>query len=273
MNAAAGLTALAQTLGITAALMVTIFVASHLLVRYGLVPLSAAFSLSGFNLALFYLLILPGTIIHELSHYLACLATGVRVRQMRLFSPHTDGVVGWVVHDRADPLRRNIIALAPFLGGSLAMYALIRFALPPTDADPLKAIAGDPASDFRAVVLALTDIARSANVHDLKTWLGFYILLSLGYAIAPSRQDLGHLLADGLLAAGCILFIIVVDSHFQLHLAQSSLINRVALALAAAIRSLNALLLLACAAITSGALVIIPAASVVYWLRRSLISE
>jgi len=270
VDPAAGLTALAYASGVTVALMVAIYVCSHLLLRYGLVPLSAAFSFSGFNVPLFYLLILPGTVVHELSHVLACLMTGVHVRDVRLFSPQANGVVGWVTHDTADPLRRGFIALAPFLGGSVAIYALIRFVLPPTEVDPLTSQPVDLALGFKAAAATIVGIVRSSNLHEPKTWFGLYLLFSLGYAVAPSRQDLHHLVAGGLMVIGLIMSVIVIDGWFQLRLMQNGLINNAAANVAVALQHLNALLMLACAGIALGTAVIVPVAVLSYWLRRSL---
>ena len=223
-----GLESLAYGLGVMIVLMATIFVLSRILMLYGILPLSAAFSFSGFNLLLFYLLILPGTIVHEMSHYLACLLTGVRVRQVRLFSPQENGAVGWVVHERVDPVRRNVIALAPFLGGAVVIYLLVRFVLLSGQTDPLILASDDMAQGLRATVASVLDVLRSADLRQVKTWLVFYVLFSLGFAVAPSKQDLGHFVADGALALGLVLVIKVTDSYYELGLARSGLVNDVA---------------------------------------------
>ena len=50
------------------------------------------------------------TTIHELCHVMACVLLGVRVRAFQT----TDGNGGSVLHDRVDPVRTTIIALAPY---------------------------------------------------------------------------------------------------------------------------------------------------------------
>ena len=78
-----------------------------------------------------YLLALPGTVLHESAHYLACVLLRVRVgRQLRtrdgrrarvrLFFPTRDPVtgavrLGSVPHARTGPLRGALIAIAPLL--------------------------------------------------------------------------------------------------------------------------------------------------------------
>ena len=78
-----------------------------------------------------YVLAMPGTVLHESAHYLACVILRVPVgRQLRtraggrarvrLFHPQRDRVsgsvtLGMVPHARTDPLRGALIAIAPLL--------------------------------------------------------------------------------------------------------------------------------------------------------------
>jgi hypothetical protein len=78
-----------------------------------------------------YLLAMPGTVLHESAHYLACVLLRVRVgRQLRtrdgrrarvrLFFPTRDPLtgsvtLGMVPHARTDPVRSALIAIAPLL--------------------------------------------------------------------------------------------------------------------------------------------------------------
>lgn len=265
-----GLDSLAYSAAVTVLLMVVLYLLSRVLMRFGLLPLSAALSLSGFNTLLFYVLILPGTVVHELSHYLACLLTGVRVRDVRLFSPQSDGAVGWVVHDQADPIRRNIIALAPFVGGSLAIYLLLRFGPLGREAGELLAIAPDVGQGFGRTLEAVVALLRSADLSGWGAWLLLYVIFSLGYAVAPSRQDLGHLLVDGLLAIALALLVALADYALRLDLAHSPAANALAAGVAGLLQYLNALLLFTCVVIGLGTLLIVPIAFVAYQLRAGL---
>ncbi len=262
-----GLAALAYAVLVATTLMVALFLLSRALLRFALLPLSAAFSTSGFNLILFYLLILPGTIVHEVSHYLACILTGVRVREVRLFSPQKNGAIGWVIHDQADMVRRNIIAFAPFVGGSLAIYGLVRIGLPFGQLDPLALAPNDPAQGFVAIVGAIADSLRAADTRQLGTWVSLYLLFSLGFAVAPSPPDLGHLLADAGIVLCIAVVVVALDDQFSLGLGQSSLLNGVATALARGLQQLNALLLFSCAVVALGAVVIIPVSLLAYRIR------
>jgi hypothetical protein len=236
--------AFASVIATTTALMVALFLVSHVTLRYGLLPMSAALSLSGFNLALFYLLILPGTVIHELSHLGACALMGVRIRQARLFAPQADGTLGWVEYDRTDIVRRNIIAFAPFLGGSLALYALARIALPNGD-DLLPPLAPDKnvAQTFVTAVTGTITILSQMDVQRVTTWLFLYGVFSLGFAISPSRTDFAELSADGAILTGIGLFLALVDYQLGLGLGHNALVLTILGTLTALLSVINSLLL------------------------------
>ncbi len=268
-----GLETLAYALSVTVGLMVAVFVLSRILLRYGLLPLAAVFSVSGFNTFLLYLLVFPGTVIHELSHYLACLMTGVHVREVRLFSPQKNGALGWVLSDPADPFRRSIIALAPFLGGSLAIYLLVHFGLPAGELDPLTVVPGDLVQGFQASLTSIAATLQAADLHRASTWLVLYVLFSLGFAVAPSNEDLAPLFAYVLLALGLVIIIRAADQHYTWGIAQSEVLNSIALSLTRLFQRLNALLLFASAAVALGTLLIVPFAMLGLWLRSGLSSS
>ena len=83
---------------------------------------------------LFYFLLAPGTIVHELSHTVASLVLLVPVREVHLFRlrHEPDGTVqlGEVVHADADPLRNFFIAMAPLFVASVLIYFLSVWLLP-----------------------------------------------------------------------------------------------------------------------------------------------
>jgi hypothetical protein len=71
---------------------------------------------------LLYILFFPGVILHEFSHYLACLATGVKVFEVRFFG----GSEAYVRHARAGLAPSVIITLAPFFVSNIAGFLLLR---------------------------------------------------------------------------------------------------------------------------------------------------
>lgn len=65
-----------------------------------------------------YALAAPGTVLHELSHWLMCKLVGVRTGRVTLFRPRREGssiTLGQVEHASADPLRLTLVSIAPLL--------------------------------------------------------------------------------------------------------------------------------------------------------------
>jgi hypothetical protein len=150
-----------------------------------------------------YLFAMPGTVLHESAHYLACVLLRVRVgRQLRtrdgrrarvrLFYPTRDPLTGSVTlgsvpHARTDPLRSALIAIAPLL---LVPPLLLAIAL---------AFAGT------------SDLAQLRHLlPHLTTWklaLLAYVAFSCGQAAFPSPGD--HIGKLGALALIAVLAVVV----------------------------------------------------------------
>jgi hypothetical protein len=66
-----------------------------------------------------YFLVAPGTALHELSHWIMCIALRVPAEAPVLFKPETneDGsmTLGYVNHAETDPFRGALVAIAPVL--------------------------------------------------------------------------------------------------------------------------------------------------------------
>jgi hypothetical protein len=132
----------------------------------------------------FYLLVLPGVVLHEGAHYLACLITGTKVVRFAPFSPQrsADGrlVLGYVRHERRAFPIRAIIGLAPVLLNPLGLLFTTALLTPLTFrqvADPSVGIVvkGIFASGF------LTGVPLQAAV-----WA--YLSLSFALGSVPSRS-------------------------------------------------------------------------------------
>jgi hypothetical protein len=148
---------------------------------------------------LFQILLLPGVALHELSHYLAALLLGVRVRQVSL-RPQVQGQkirMGAVVMDKPDPLRGLLIGLAPFLLGSTAIILIGHRIF---EVGAVIQAAGH--SDAQAMIDA---IRAALRVNDAGIWV--YLLLAISNAMLPSASDrdaLWPMLAFGGLIAGAV---------------------------------------------------------------------
>jgi hypothetical protein len=162
-----------------------------------------------------YLLAMPGTVMHEAAHYIACLVlrvpVGRQVRgrdgnraRVRWFFPTRDPAtgsvtLGMVPHARTDPLRGAMIAIAPLL------------LIPPILVAIVFALAGT------------TDLAHLRHVlPDLAIWrlvLLAYAAFTCAQAAFPSRGD--HIGARGAATLIAILgvtiaVIIARDGHREL---------------------------------------------------------
>ena len=144
--------------------------------------------------ALHYVVLLPGVILHELSHWLAAKLVGVRTAGISLMPEIRRGGtirLGAVKVGRSDPLRESWIGIAPFVSGTAAILLL---------ADWRFGVELQPALSLGAV---LATMASSLRAPDALLWL--YLLFSISNAMLPSESDrqpwLAALLFLGLAAA------------------------------------------------------------------------
>jgi hypothetical protein len=129
---------------------------------------------------IYYLLLLPGIVLHELSHVLVALLLGLRVSQFSL-GPRVRGryiELGSVRVSSGGALRDSLVGMAPFLAGTAVLLAV----------------------GYRVFNLGLLDgvwragwpgVARSLDtllaVPDL--WLWVYVLFAASNAMVPSPAD------------------------------------------------------------------------------------
>jgi len=130
---------------------------------------------------IFFLIFLPGTLVHELSHWLAAKLLGVRTGRIVIWpQAKRDGTLwlGAIQIGRADPLRSSLIGLAPLISGSL-LVALIGAHL---QLDALGAAVASGRWDpvWEALV-------RSISLPDF--WLWLYLLFATANRMLPSPAD------------------------------------------------------------------------------------
>lgn len=81
-------------------------------------------------------LFFPGVVLHELSHVLACAATGVKVHKVKWF-----GVTeAFVQHDKPRALSGLVISLAPLLINNVLGFFLLKSANAALPSEPVAAI-------------------------------------------------------------------------------------------------------------------------------------
>ena len=138
----------------------------------------------------FYLLVYPGVVLHEGTHYLACLLTRTRVIRFAPFSPgrrSNDGrlVLGYVRHERRAFPVGALIGLAPILVNPLGLLLVTALLTPLT----FQEVANPSA---RVVV---EGIFASGFLTDTPLLAAIWAYLSLSFALGsvPSREDLSSL--------------------------------------------------------------------------------
>ncbi len=151
----------------------------------------------------FYLLVFPGVVLHEGSHFLACLLTRTKVSRFAPFSPgrSNDGrfVLGYVRHERRAFPVGAIIGLAPILLNPLGLLFVTALLTPLT----LQEVAHPSIEVMGKEIFAsgfLTDTPLLAT-----TWV--YLSLSFALGSVPSREDLSSL-PMLLLIFGCAILLI-----------------------------------------------------------------
>jgi hypothetical protein len=145
----------------------------------------------------FLALVLPGVVLHESAHYLACLLTGTKVSRFAAFSPRRspDGrlVLGYVCHERRGFLIGAIIGLAPVLLNPLGIVLVTALLTPLT----LSEVA---AASFATVTHGLAGGFFADTPLLATVWA--YLSLSLALGSVPSREDLSSLPAVLLIFGG-----------------------------------------------------------------------
>ncbi len=139
------------------------------------------FNSSNAGMALLWFVLLPGVVLHELSHWLMAKLLGVPTGRLRL-TPSVQGkqvVLGSVEIKRTDPLRDSLVGLAPFLAGTLALLAIGYWVF---DAASLGLAWERGAWGQMGQVLV-----AAFRVND--AWLWLYLLVAVSNAMMPSPSD------------------------------------------------------------------------------------
>jgi hypothetical protein len=129
-------------------------------------------------LLLYFVLILPGVLLHEISHAVVAWVLRVRVRHLsigiRRKKAGNKVALGSVDIARTDPIRGSLIGLAPLIAGCAAILLISNWGLR-MDGFELEGQA------------FWKELRRVYQVPDF--WLWVYLVLAIGNAMLPSAAD------------------------------------------------------------------------------------
>ncbi len=151
---------------------------------------------------LYAIVLLPGVLLHELSHALVAVLVGVKIGRINIL-PQRAGKriqLGFVPVQQTDFLRASLIGGAPLLFGSIVVVAVGYgvFATP-------ELMGALSAGDLRTAFTLFVALLRAPDV-----WIWVYLIFAVSNTMLPSRSDvhawpfLGFVVA---LIAGFIVFI------------------------------------------------------------------
>ena len=139
------------------------------------------FNKADYGMTLLWLVLLPGILLHEASHWLTARLLGLKTGKFR-FTPSTvkgQIVLGSVEVQRSNAFKDSLVGLAPFLAGTLALLIL-----------------GYAVFDVGALGRAWQDnawqrmfdlLAGTLRVDDAFLWL--YLVFAISNAMMPSPSD------------------------------------------------------------------------------------
>jgi hypothetical protein len=147
----------------------------------------------------YYLLLLPGIFLHELSHYIMAWLLGLRLGKFSLGPKRRRGnavELGSVTVGSGGALRDSLVGLAPFLGGTAALLLIGYLVF------NLAALGRAwTASGWRGIWGAVDGVWRVADF-----WLWAYLIFAISNAMTPSPADRRPWLTAGLYVALALIF-------------------------------------------------------------------
>lgn len=131
---------------------------------------------------LYFVLLLPGILIHELSHWLAAKMLGVRTGKISFRPSRKRGNqmrMGSVRIARTDPFRASLIGVAPLISGSLAILIIGQLILG----------LGSPEEVWLSGEWEQVGESLLASLKVPDFWLWLYLIFAISNAMLPSETD------------------------------------------------------------------------------------
>mgnify|MGYP001065205454 CR=1 FL=1 len=132
-------------------------------------------------MVLYALPLLPGIVLHELSHAIMAILLGARIGRISI-RPKLAGQrvqLGFVPVEKTDPIRASLIGLAPLLVGSGAIL-LIGYLVFDIGTVRAALVAGD----WTSVLAGLEGMLKASDA-----WIWAYLIFAVGNTMLPSRAD------------------------------------------------------------------------------------
>lgn len=157
-------------------------------------------------LILYFVVVLPGVVIHELSHWLMAKLVGARVSLPSL-GPVRRGrgkqiSLGSVRVGKVGPVRASLIGVAPLLGGSAVILLIGNLVLGISEL--AGAVAGQGVAGF------FDALAQMARVGDF--WLWLYLIFAVSNAMLPSESDMATIRPVLIFLGGITAVVLLVSS-------------------------------------------------------------
>lgn len=134
------------------------------------------------TMLLYFVLLLPGILIHELSHWLAARLLGVRTGKISLWPSKGRGNqmrMGSVRIARTDPFRASLIGVAPLINGCIAILIIGQLILGLGDLGEVL-LSGEWGQVWESILTHL----RAPDF-----WLWLYLIFAISNAMLPSEAD------------------------------------------------------------------------------------
>lgn len=133
---------------------------------------------AGCGLKLLFYVLLPGVILHELSHYVCAKILFVRTGDIQIGLGNARAkqvTLGTVNIARTDPFRESLIGAAPFVVGIVAIWLIAAWGF---DVWP---------QGGASLELFFRRVGEYSN--DWTTWLDLYLIFAVSTAMIPSKSD------------------------------------------------------------------------------------
>lgn len=147
----------------------------------------------------YYLLMFPGIVLHEASHYLAAKLLGIKVTNFRLGPRRHKNAktveLGSVTVHSGGTIRDSLVGVAPFVTGTAVLLLVSYLVL---DVTALGAAWYD--QGWRGFIASAQAMPQTPDF-----WLWLYVIFAVSNAMMPSASDRKPWLLAGLYVAGVLL--------------------------------------------------------------------